>query len=139
MSWLPKTDELNMSNFINPPNLDSFLLTLLNVREPEAEANCVSWLKSSLGQDLTYASNFFFFFFFFIITIINLARIRMKNDLLELYLILLLILNCGGDCVDFFIFNVYIESGSNKLFKTSLQIASAKFQSSRRASHQPAF
>ena len=63
----------------------------------------------------------------------------MKNDLLELYLILLLILNCGGDCVDFFIFNVYIEPGSNKLFKTSLQIASAKFQSARRASHQPAF
>ena len=28
MSWPPKTDELNMSNFINPPNLDSFLLTL---------------------------------------------------------------------------------------------------------------
>ena len=43
MSWPPKTDELNMSNFINPPNLDSFLLTLLNEGEPET--NRVSRLQ----------------------------------------------------------------------------------------------
>ena len=42
MSWPPKTDELNMSNFINPPNLDSFLLT--QPYEGEPETNRVSRL-----------------------------------------------------------------------------------------------
>ena len=58
MSWPPKTDELNMSNFINPPNLDQFLLTLLY--EGELETDRVSQLKSSFGQDLTYASKLLF-------------------------------------------------------------------------------
>ena len=53
MSWPPRTDELNMSNFVNPPNLDSFLLTLLEEGKPETSR--VSRLKSSFGQDLTYA------------------------------------------------------------------------------------
>ena len=60
MSRPPKTDEFNMSNFINPPNLDSFLLTLLNKGEPETKR--VSRLKSSFGQDLTYAGKLLFFF-----------------------------------------------------------------------------
>ena len=48
MSCPPKTDELNMSNFINPPNLDSFLLTLLNEGEPET--NRVSRSSHLLGK-----------------------------------------------------------------------------------------
>ena len=77
MSWPPETDELNMPNFINPPNLDSFLLTLLNEGEPET--NRASRLKSSFGQDLTYAGILFFFLFFVFIRLLILQGSERKT------------------------------------------------------------
>ena len=64
-----------------------------------------------------------------------------NNNVLVLYLIHFLILNYGDgdDCVDFFIFKIYSEPGSKKLFNFFLQIASAKFRSAKGAFHQPAF
>ena len=53
LSWPPKTDEFEMANFVNPPNLDSLLTNLL--KEGGAETSRVSRLKSSIGQDLIYA------------------------------------------------------------------------------------
>ena len=48
-----------MSNFINPKLLDKFLTTLLESNSNAAATGRVNHLKSSLGQDLTYAGNIF--------------------------------------------------------------------------------
>ena len=60
MPWPPGPDNLKMSNFNNPPHLDSFLSMLLagNVNTPLS--NRVTCLKSSFGQDLTYAGKYFY-------------------------------------------------------------------------------
>lgn len=62
MSWPPTTDELDMSNFINPPNLETFLVTLFN--DGDQESNRVSRWKSSFGQDLAYTGRLLFIVIF---------------------------------------------------------------------------
>lgn len=57
LSWPPRVEELlEMANFVNPPILDSFLLTLL--KEGDTETSRVSRIKSSIGQDLLYAGKY---------------------------------------------------------------------------------
>ena len=54
MPWPPTPKDLEVSNFTNSTYLDSFLEGLLTSEEGQV-SNRVSRLKSSFGQDLTYA------------------------------------------------------------------------------------
>ena len=58
MPWPPRPEDLKMSNFNNPPHLDSFLSILLAGNENDSLSNHVTHLKSSFGQDLTYAGKY---------------------------------------------------------------------------------
>ena len=60
MPWPPGPDDLKMSNFDNPPHLDCFLSMLLAVNVNAPLSNRITRLKSSFGQDLTYAGKCFY-------------------------------------------------------------------------------
>ena len=61
MPWPPGPDNLKMSNFNNPPHLDSFLSLLLDGNVINGPlSNRGTCLKSSFGQDLTYAGKYFY-------------------------------------------------------------------------------
>ena len=58
MQWSPAPVDHKMSNFSNPPHLNSFLSTLLDGNENAPSSSRVARLKSSFGQDLAYAGRY---------------------------------------------------------------------------------
>ena len=58
MPWPPTSKDLEVSNFTNSTYLDSFLVCLLGSEEGKV-SDRVTRLKSSFGQDLTYAGKYY--------------------------------------------------------------------------------
>lgn len=59
MPWPPGPKDLDMSNFVNSQYLDLFLETLLGSGDNSPLTDRVVRLKSSFGQDLSYAGKYF--------------------------------------------------------------------------------
>ena len=56
ISWPPTSNDLDVNNFVNSTYLDMFLVNLLS-SDDDRLSERVSRLKSSFGQDITYAGN----------------------------------------------------------------------------------
>ena len=56
MSWPPTSKDLDVNSFVNSTYLDMFLVNLLSSNDDRLSER-VSRLKSSFGQDMTYAGN----------------------------------------------------------------------------------